>query len=253
MEESRVIPAMTKQQAELTAGAQSGLGLYKELAVGTEASILSLLGFEVTTLLAANLPGLLGYGLRSVLYPLILKNCGRRPGIGRGVIIRRPGNISLGSKVIIDDYATLDVRGPKGLIDIGDHVSVSRFSSIVARGGHITLHKGVNIGSYCRLGTQTKLEIGESTLIAAYCYLGPGNHQHGDGSTPLISQEMEIKGGVKIGSQCWLGTRVTVLDGVTIGDGAIIGAHSLVKDNIPAGAVAVGTPAKVVKMVSDLS
>lgn len=253
MEESSSIPAMTKQQAELTSGAQSGFGLYKELAVGTEASLLNLLGFEAATLLSANLPGLLGYGLRSVLYPLIFSKCGRRPGIGRGVILRRPGNISLGSKVIVDDYATLDVRGARGFIEIGNHVSISRFSSIVARGGAITLHNGVNIGSYCRLGTQSKLEIGESTLIAAYCYLGPGNHQHGDGSTPLISQEMEVKGGVKIGSQCWLGTRVTVLDGVTIGDGAIIGAHSLVKDNIPAGAIAVGTPAKVVKMVADLS
>ena len=38
-----------------------------------------------------------------------------------------------------------------------------------------------------------------------------------------------------------------VLSGVTIGDGAIIGANSLVTKDIPPYALAVGSPAKVIK------
>jgi acetyltransferase-like isoleucine patch superfamily enzyme len=59
---------------------------------------------------------------------------------------------------------------------------------------------------------------------------------------------MEIKGGVSIGEHSWLGARVTILDGVTIGKHAIIGAHSLVKEDVPDWGVAVGCPARVVKI-----
>jgi len=37
-----------------------------------------------------------------------------------------------------------------------------------------------------------------------------------------------------------------VLDGVTIGDGAVVGAAAVVREDVPAGAVAVGIPARVV-------
>ena len=94
-----------------------------------------------------------------------------------------------------------------------------------------------------------KLKLEKSTLIAAYAYIGPGNHQIGDEDTPLISQEMENKGGVEIGEYAWIGTRATILDGVKIGARAIVGAHSLVKDDVPEGAIVVGTPAKVIGTV----
>lgn len=243
---SDYIPAMTKQQAEFSSSSRSPFSLYRNLMVG-ESSLLYFLGFEFANLLFCNLSGILGLGVRSVIYPQLFAKCGSRPGIGRGVILRQPNNISLGHKVLIDDYATLDVRGIGGSISLGDHVSVGRFSSIVSKEAQVSLSNGVNVGSYVRIASQSKIEIDESVLIAAYAYIGPGNHQSGDNDKPLISQDMEIKGGVKIGAHVWIGARSTILDGVTIGERAIIGAHSLVKDNIPAGAVAVGSPAKVIK------
>jgi acetyltransferase-like isoleucine patch superfamily enzyme len=248
MNHSSENPAISRQQAALTDESTSGLRMYKELSVGTEASWWHFFSYEIQTFFISGLAGVLGYALRVLLYPALFKRCGRRPAIGRGVILRRPKNISLGEKVLVDDYATLDVRGPNGKITLGSKVSIGRFSSIVSKDAEIDLSPGVNIGSYCRVATQSKVSIGESTLLAAYCYVGPGNHQHSDLNMPLISQDMEIKGGVKIGARCWLGTRVTVLDGVTIGDDVIIGAHSVVLSDIPSGAVAVGSPAKVIKM-----
>jgi acetyltransferase-like isoleucine patch superfamily enzyme len=46
----------------------------------------------------------------------------------------------------------------------------------------------------------------------------------------------------------WLGANVTVLKGVTIGNDAVIGAGSVVTKDIPTGAIAVGVPAKVIKI-----
>ena len=45
----------------------------------------------------------------------------------------------------------------------------------------------------------------------------------------------------------WIGTRVTVLNGVRVGDGAVIAAGSLVTADVPAGSLVGGVPAKIIK------
>jgi acetyltransferase-like isoleucine patch superfamily enzyme len=236
---------MTPQQKELTDTKGSGFSAYRRLAVG-DASILHFLGYEVVQVLFGNLPGLLGFAARSLTYPLLFKSCGRRPALGRGVLVRVPQQISLGSGVLIDDGASLDVRGDDASITIKDRVSIGRLSTVAAKHGHITIGDGCNIGSYCRIATQSCVELGESVLIGAYCYVGPGNHTGGGEDTPLIEQPMDIKGGVSIGAHAWLGARVTIMDGVRIGAHAVVGAHSFVKDDVPDYAVVVGTPARIV-------
>lgn len=239
-------PAMTPQQAELTERSAGALAVYRGLAVG-RASPFFLLRYELASILSSNLPGLCGYGLRALLYPGLFLSCGRKPAFGKGMLIRNPRSICLGDKVLLDDYTVLDARGVEAKINLGNHVSVGRFSTLAAKGGEISLADGVNIGSYCRIATQSRVQIGESVLVAAYCYIGPGNHQSGDEATPLISRQMEIKGGVKIGAHAWLGAHCTILDGVTVGEKAVIGAHSLVLDDVPDGAVVAGVPARRIK------
>jgi acetyltransferase-like isoleucine patch superfamily enzyme len=53
---------------------------------------------------------------------------------------------------------------------------------------------------------------------------------------------------VVVGSNVWIGYGAQILRGVTVGDNAIIGASSVVTRDIPANAVAAGTPARVVRM-----
>ena len=241
-------PAMTPQQAALSDIKRSGLAAYRELTVGPSKGLGAFFINEIIQGLSGWLPGLLGLATRAALYPLIFKRCGRRPAIGKGGIVRIPGSISLGSGVLIDDYVTLDVRGGDASIELSDRVSIGRFSTIAAKHGEIKLSAGCNIGSYCRVATNSKVVLGESVLVGAYCYIGPGNHTEGDESEPLISRPMDIRGGVEIGDHAWLGARVTVLDGVKIGKHAIIGAHSLVTTDVPDWGVAVGSPARVIRV-----
>ncbi len=238
-------PAMTPQQSVLTG--EGAFSLYKRLVVGSKGTLLDLVHYEILTLGISNLPGLLGIGARALLYPGIFAACGKRPAIGKGVTLRNAKAIWIGNKTLIDDYATLDVRGDNGSIILGNFVSIGRFSTITSKEGKVILQDGSNIGSYCRIATQSKIDVGESTLIAAYSYIGPGNHQAGDGETPLIAREMDVRGGVVIGSRCWIGAGALILDGVTIGDGAVIGAQSLIREDVPPGALVVGTPGRVIE------
>lgn len=240
-----VRPAMTAQQERFTDSRQSALQLYRDY-VHSGGTYWGLLGYELYQLLASDLPGALGFLIRRLWLPRLISACGTGPAVGRGMTVRGVSCIKMGRRPLLDDYSVLDARGEQAYIELGDFVSLGRGSAIVAKNGSIVLAAGVNVGAACRIATQSRIEIGESTLIAGYSYIGPGNHQRGDDDRPLISQEMEIKGGVRIGREVWIGARATILDGVTIGDGAIVGAHSLVKEDVPAGAVAVGTPARIV-------
>jgi maltose O-acetyltransferase len=57
---------------------------------------------------------------------------------------------------------------------------------------------------------------------------------------------------VKIGERCYIGAGTTILPGSVIGNDAVIGAGSVVTGEIPAGAVAVGNPARVIGDAAEL-
>jgi len=52
---------------------------------------------------------------------------------------------------------------------------------------------------------------------------------------------------VTIGNHVWIGSGAKILKGVTIGDGAVIAAGAVVTRDVPAGCVAAGVPARVIK------
>ena len=62
----------------------------------------------------------------------------------------------------------------------------------------------------------------------------------------LILQQVTIVGGVKIGGQVDIGAGAKIIRPVTIGDRAKIGANAVVLNDVPAGAIAVGIPAKII-------
>lgn len=87
-----------------------------------------------------------------------------------------------------------------------------------------------------------EMTIGEEALIGPFCYLT--DHDHDAEHVGLITKNTTI------GKRAWLGAHVSVLKGVTIGDDVVIGAGSVVTKDIPAGATAVGNPARVIKAKS---
>ncbi len=63
----------------------------------------------------------------------------------------------------------------------------------------------------------------------------------------LIRLQGTTRQGIRIGKNCWIGAKVTILDGVSIGDHCVIAAGAVVTKNIPPHSVIGGVPARIIK------
>jgi len=104
--------------------------------------------------------------------------------------------------------------------------------------------------------------IGKFVNIASYVRLNPGQHpmkwasQHhmlyrksmyGFGEDDVSFFDWRREKHVSIGNDVWVGHNVTVMGGVSIGNGAVIGSGAIVTKDVPAFAIVVGNPARILK------
>jgi acetyltransferase-like isoleucine patch superfamily enzyme len=142
--------------------------------------------------------------------------------------IHNRGRIDIGSGVRLNsNWAPLElVTGPNGAIEIAD---------------------GVYINYGTLISAQQRVRIGANVMVGNYSIIAdtdiPGIAE------PAGAPYMEPRP-VEIGDGAWLAARVTVLPGARIGPGAVIAAGSVVAGDIPAGAVAGGIPARLLKKAS---
>ena len=220
---------------------------YQALIVGRP-GLAALVRHELVTLTAQALPGALGLALRKVLYPLLLGACGRNVVFGQNVVLRHPHKIRIGDDVVIDDNCLIDAKGDANAgVQIGSGVFVGRNTILSCKNGDIVIGTGANIGFNCEVFSASRVEIGAQTLLAAYCYVIGGDHRLDDPDRPALEQARSSSG-VRIGDGVWLGAGVKVLDGVEVGDTAVVGAGAVVRESVPPGGVAVGIPARVVRV-----
>lgn len=165
----------------------------------------------------------------------------------------RHSDLQVGKNVYIGDRVILFHAKNGGPIKLGDRVVFLRDTIVeTGEGGSFTAEENVYIHPRCQFNAyKSAIKIGKNTLIAANCVFYPHNHGIQPG-IPLRSQPLESKGDISVGEDAWLGTGVIVLGGVSIGNGAVVGAGSVVTNDIPDHAIAVGAPAKVLKMRQDL-
>jgi acetyltransferase-like isoleucine patch superfamily enzyme len=208
-----------------------------------------LLRYELLTGLLGALPGALGIWLRGKCYRSLLGEMGRGVVVGRNVTLRHPHKIRLGDGVVVDEGCMLDAKGEGNRgITVEPGVFIGRQTVLCCKGGEIYLERDVNIGYFCELFSSHSLRVGRGTLLAGYCYLMSGGAYDITSPIPLAEQtEFASAGPLTIGPDCWLGAKSVVLDGASIGAGTVVGAGAVVNRPLPAGCVAVGAPARVIK------
>ena len=143
---------------------------------------------------------------------------------------------------------THDSQKDSGYIELSDHVQINRETNLeVLDGGAIKVGTRTSIQTRCLLVSAVEpIRIGPHVQIAPLCALF--SYDHGMAAGALIEkQPLHSRGPIVIEEDVWLGVGVTVLSGVTIGRGAVIGAGSVVTSDIPKGAIAAGSPARVIK------
>ena len=146
-----------------------------------------------------------------------------------------------------DVRAGLRLRtGPASVVSFGVQC-VLDYDMTVECYGSLLVGSRTIFGHHCTLASLETISIGEDCLIAELVSIR--DHDHGFDSLEIPVREQGYKSApVHIGRNVWLGAKVTVVRGVSIGDNAIIGANAVVTKDIPANAIAVGVPARIVRM-----
>lgn len=160
-------------------------------------------------------------------------------------------NIEIGSWAKIDTGAYLNALG-RGKLRIGRSVSIGAYSQIIVSasfknlGQYIHIGNNVGIGQFASLGGSGGVTIGDNCIIGQYFSCHPENHNY-DEHDVLIKNQGTTRAPIKIGENCWIGAKATILAGVEIGPNSIIAAGAVVTKSMPAYSIIGGVPAKVIK------
>lgn len=132
--------------------------------------------------------------------------------------------------------------------EIGDECYVESpfYSNFGGRNVHFG--NGVYANFNLTLVDDTHIYVGDYTMIGPNVTIATAGHP----ILPQLRQQgLQYNMPVRIGRNCWLGAGVIVLPGVTIGDNVVVGAGSVVTKDLPSNVVAVGSPCRVLREVSE--
>ena len=116
-------------------------------------------------------------------------------------------------------------------------------------GHHVHLGRQVYANFGLTLVDDTHIYIGDYTMLGPNVVIATAGHP----ILPELRGERALQYNlpVRIGKNCWLGAGVIVMPGVTIGENSVIGAGSVVTRDIPPNVVAVGSPCRVLREISE--
>jgi len=171
--------------------------------------------------------------------------------VGKGCTFWGKKHMHLSQGVNIGSHNEIHGVSEEGLwigpaSSIGSHCIIKVTGSLSSLGKSIKIGSNVGIGDFAHIGGAGGVVIGDDTIAGAYLSIHPENHIFSDKDT-LIREQGVTREGVHIGSNCWIGAKVTFLDGSKIGNGCVIAAGAVVRGVFPDNVVIGGVPARILK------
>jgi acetyltransferase-like isoleucine patch superfamily enzyme len=118
------------------------------------------------------------------------------------------------------------------------------FLKVVDDSATLLIGRNTFVGRGTEIDVHTSVRIGAHTLIAPNVFIT--DHAHNTVAGIRLDEQGTSSAPVEIGDDVWIGTGAVILQGVRLGDGAVIGAGAVVTRDVPANAIAVGVPARVI-------
>ena len=127
---------------------------------------------------------------------------------------------------------------------------------------YVVIFENAQIGASCNICAHTLIEsdviIGNNVTVKSGVYIWDGTRIEnnvfiGPNATltndpmPRSKQYPEKFSGITLKNGCSIGANATILPGITIGENAMVGAGTVVTEDVPANAVVVGNPAKIIR------
>jgi bifunctional UDP-N-acetylglucosamine pyrophosphorylase / glucosamine-1-phosphate N-acetyltransferase len=170
--------------------------------------------------------------------------------IGRDTVIHPGtqllGRTQVGGRCVVGPDTTLtDVTVGDGASVVRTHGNSSSIGGGATVGPYTYLRPGTVLGADAKLGAfvETKNStIGTGTKVPHLTYVGDadiGEHSNIGASSVFVNYDGESKWRTTIGSHVRTGSDTMFVAPVTVGDGAYTGAGTVVRDDIPPGALAV--------------
>jgi len=120
-----------------------------------------------------------------------------------------------------------------------DHRVYIKFPWLVEIGDRASINRGVEF--YPDFFGGHRIVLGDDVRV------GPNARFHAAGHDLADLDYTHSGGTITVGDSVWIGAGALILPGVTLGDRSVVGAGSVVTRDVPADAVAVGVPARVVR------
>ncbi len=153
---------------------------------------------------------------------IVIENDGRNTGV--------PMLNKLGVNARIEPGAIIREK-----VEIGDN-------AVVMMGAIINIGAVVGEGTMIDMGAV----LGGRAIVGKHCHVGAGTVLAGvvepASATPVIIEDNVL-----------LGANAVVIEGVHVGEGAVVAAGAVCVEDVPAGAVVAGCPAKVIKQASEVA
>ena len=159
--------------------------------------------------------------------------------------VRHPHVVTEGF-VSLDRGVEIVARRGSGRVVLGRWVHLGTGTSLRAHEGTLRIGDKVVMGRHNTVNCHLDVEIGDATLFSDSIYVCDFDHLTAELDVPIKDQGI-VKSPVRIGPDCWIGAKATVLRGATVGRGSVVAAHTVVRGAVPAYAVVAGVPGRVVK------